>query len=121
MDVVASPVPAAAAAPSPAAAPASGTPLIAQGPVPLEPEQKDANVATVRFKFPDSTHVTRKFRKSDTVSGIFAFVASTKAAEGKYFDLVVATATPPLVLSTIPQSTLESAGFASQQVVNVRF
>ena len=81
----------AVAAPAPAPVPVSAPPAFDPsvfGEVPSLPGDKDAGVVRVAVKLP-TKRITRRFRSTDTVRALFAFVASEdEESRQRAFDLV---------------------------------
>ena len=82
-------------------------------PVPPEPEASDKDAVRVQFRLPDGNRVVRRFRKTDTVGGVYSFVKEKSAGSG---TLELRAGFPPVDLSTKKGETIDTAKLSGESV-----
>lgn len=82
-------------------------------PVPPEPDTSDKDAVRIQFRLPDGGRVVRRFRKADTVGGVYSFVRETSAGSGK---LELRAGFPPVDLSSKASQTIDEAKLSGESI-----
>jgi len=82
-------------------------------PVPPEPDTSDKEAVRIQFRLPDGGRVVRRFRKADTVGGVYSFVRETSAGSGK---LELRAGFPPVDLSSKASQTIDEAKLSGESI-----
>lgn len=82
-------------------------------PVPPEPDTSDKDAVRIQFRLPDGGRVVRRFRKTDTVGGVYSFVGETSAGGGK---LELRAGFPPVDLSSKASQTIDEAKLSGESI-----
>ena len=89
------------------------------GPIPCEPNEKDANAVRISIKLINGKQVVRRYAKDAKVKGLYAVchhaITCDSSIGDKSFDLIMTY--PPKNLSSSLESTLDNEGLASTQVM----
>lgn len=89
------------------------------GPIPHEPHEKDADAVRISIKLVNGKQIVRRYTKDTKVKGLYAVCRHAIIADAsigdKPFDLLLTY--PPKNLSSFLESTIDSEGLASTQVM----